>query len=203
MTDTTKKSKTPILCWLDLETTGLDPTEGEILEVGIILTDLELNEIGRRSKVIKHEREDIIGMMDDYVLSMHLGSGLLAEVWKSLSSQTPKMVFLGDWQKGDLMHWIKRTVGKECNSQHYTLHLAGSSVHFDQRWLQHHVPGFAKIFSHRLLDVSAYKVAFPGLLKQPEGGAAHRAIEDVEYSIDQHRQMRTILGGQVGQPSEV
>ncbi len=35
------------LAWIDLETTGLDPDVHDILEIGIIITDRELNEVAR------------------------------------------------------------------------------------------------------------------------------------------------------------
>lgn len=37
------------LAWIDLETTGLDPDVHDILEIGIIITDRELNEVARES----------------------------------------------------------------------------------------------------------------------------------------------------------
>ena len=36
-----------LLAWLDIETTDLEPDEGEILEVGLILTNSALVELGR------------------------------------------------------------------------------------------------------------------------------------------------------------
>ena len=61
-------------------------------------------------------------------------------------------------------------------------------------WLKKHAPGIAGTVSYRVGDVSAFKVFFPNLLSQPAGGPAHRALDDLDYSIDQLRQMRTLLG---------
>jgi hypothetical protein len=66
------------LVWLDLETTGLDPMLGHILEVGLIVTDRNLDRVFSFSQVFRPEL-DIYS--DDYqmrALEMHHASGLLA-----------------------------------------------------------------------------------------------------------------------------
>ncbi len=192
-------SPDPKLVWLDLETTGLDPEEGVILEIGVIITDLELKELDRRSWVLQHSRENILTMMDDYVLNMHMTNGLLKDVWApgsvsdaiNPSGYLATLVKRRETQLREVEGWIRRTCDFT-NTKHS--YLAGSSIHFDRTWLAEHAPTILDTVSYRMLDVSTFKVAFPGLLTQREGGPAHRALDDLDYSIDQLRQMREKLG---------
>ena len=181
----------PKLVWLDLETTGLDPEKGVILEIGVIVTDLALNELGRKSWVLPHVRKDTLTMMDDYVLKMHLKSGLLKEVWKDNSLNDPGRDGARRIIYGDVANWIRNT----CQHTRVKLcYLSGSSVGtFDMAWLRKHAPAISDTVSYRVGDVSTFKVFFPGLLTQPEEGPAHRAIADLEYSINQLAQMRDRL----------
>jgi oligoribonuclease (3'-5' exoribonuclease) len=72
--------------------------------------------------------------------------------------------------------------------------MSGSSVGtFDMAWLRKHAPGIADTVHYRVGDVSTFKVFFPNTMSQPAGGPAHRALDDLDYSIDQLRQMRTML----------
>lgn len=197
-----KKNKVPLLVWLDLETTGLDPEMGHILEMGIRVTTLDLEDVkDPRSWVFPHDREEIIATMDDYVLDMHLSSGLLKEVWSSRSEESRRARHREIWSHAQaLLSSCSQIVWRETlDDPQYgsgldaTFHLAGSSIHFDREWLKDHAPSsFFSQFHHRMLDVSAYKLAFPGLLEQPDE-PAHRVLADINYSIDQHRQMRNLL----------
>jgi oligoribonuclease len=187
------------LVWLDLETTGLDPENGVILEIGVVVTDLQLNELARKSWVLPHVRDDILTMMDDYVLRMHLKSGLLKEVWKDRNLTDP----MHDKARRQIIENISIWIRQACkHTKVKHCYLAGSSVgSFDMAWLKKHAPGIVNTVSYRVGDVSAFKVFFPNMLSQPAGGPAHRALDDLDYSIDQLRQMRTMLNRESAQPA--
>ena len=69
------------IMWLDLETTGLDPETGLILEVAVVVTNRWLKELARESIVIPHSVEALEAAgMDDFVRDMHTENGLLDEV---------------------------------------------------------------------------------------------------------------------------
>ena len=69
-----------ILAWFDLETTGLDPKTGRILEYAVVFTDLELTRLATMGSIIKQDVEGAKALMDDYCLKMHSDNGLLAEI---------------------------------------------------------------------------------------------------------------------------
>lgn len=195
ISDTSKKTN---LVWLDLETTGLDPNAGVILEVGIVITDLNLTEIARKNWVLPHIRESILPMMDDYVLDMHLGNGLLKEVWAQR-----RLDDLNDARWADRLEGVRQTTFKEIRgwiarkttASHKHCFMAGSSVGgFDKLWLTKHAPTLLETMHYRVGDVSAFEVFFPGLLQEQVMAPAHRALDDLDYSMDKLRQMRKKLG---------
>lgn len=67
------------LIWLDLETTGLDPKKERILEVGVRITNEQLNVLASFSEVLSCPREVLLDM-DPFVWGMHTKNGLLPEV---------------------------------------------------------------------------------------------------------------------------
>ncbi len=178
---------TPKLVWLDLETTGLVPDEGEILEIGAIITELDLTEKARKGWILPHRRENILTKMNDYVLKMHLSSGLLAATHDLFGKGQVSRAQI----YSDVEAWIRQKCDwmpeKEC-------YLSGSSIGFDKGWLQHHAPAILDTVSYRVGDVSAFKVFFPGLLDQFIVHTEPKlALDDLDYSIDQLRQMRELL----------
>lgn len=156
------------LIFLDLETTGLDPAKGMILEVAAMKVSPQLEPIDGFQAVIDPSKSGVPLMpMVQVVLDMHTHNGLLAELESGHSFMT---VYNG------LRVWLG-----------YGPHtLAGNSVHFDYRWLLHEMPLVAAEFSHRLLDVSAFRVARE-LRGLPPcdilGPTVHRAAPDVLSSL--------------------
>jgi oligoribonuclease (3'-5' exoribonuclease) len=112
------------------------------------------------------------GQLDPVVQEMHAANGLRAEI-EAGGGHAFSAVYDG------LKAWLE-------GGPHT---LAGDSVHFDYRWLLNEMPHVAACFSHRLLDVSAFRVArelcgFEGCPIAPGG---HRAWPDVQASIAKAR----------------
>lgn len=170
------------LVWLDLETTGLDPKSGEILELAAFATDLAGNPIQEPiEEVFTYVREDVLAKMDDYVLNMHLGSGLLSKVWTdtagSYSDSDPRSVAKrkneAKWRA--ITSWFNRLPGRP--KTHF---LAGNSIHLDRSWLAAKQPDLLRWVSHRMLDVSTLLIIDP---RERKGDVAHRALADAEQSF--------------------
>lgn len=166
--------------WFDLETTGLNPQEDCILEMGGALVndgpggDFEV--VDTFDTVIQPSYMPALANMDPFVVNMHTKLGLLAAV------NAGEGVSLADAEQFlcDLIPEGSKVV------------LAGHSVHFDLGFVRVHMPKFAARCSHRVFDVSTLKHAEfawgdSGHLLTPAGGPAHRALADVLESISSAR----------------
>lgn len=164
------------LIFLDLETTGLDPALGMILEVAACAVSPTLEPTSGFAAVISPRRSGLsLPPMDSVVIEMHQKNGLFAAL--DVEGHDFANVY------GGLREWLE-TQGPGPHT------LAGDSVHFDYRWLLNEMPHVAKMFSHRLLDVSAFRVARELRGLPPcdiVGPAAHRAQADVLASIAKAR----------------
>ena len=59
-----------MIAWVDVETTGLDPREDNLLEVGMIITDDNLNERARKAVVLRPPA-NVERLLKPVVLEMH------------------------------------------------------------------------------------------------------------------------------------
>jgi oligoribonuclease len=169
--------------WIDLETTGLDPHKGSVLEVAVVGADDDdpampvLAQWDMRVSASAHE----YSQADDFVRNMHHVNGLW-DACASLNAMSRAAVegTLCDFVRGDRVDMPKGVV------------LAGGSVHFDLAWVRVHFPTFARCLSHRVLDVSTLK-ACERTWGQPFEDiktTEHRALSDVMASIAEARALR-------------
>lgn len=164
----------PTRCvWLDLETTGLDPFAGRILEVAIVVTDERFTELARFVRQIHVKRDELNALCNDYVRNMHEANGLFAECMLSLFVQSAV-----EKQARDFL------------ARHGALQapLCGNSVHFDRAWLESHMPSLASDLHYRTFDASSLRVGLVGIggpwLESPKRVLVeHRALADVLSSI--------------------
>lgn len=157
--------------WLDLETTGLDETKCGIIQVGVILTDTSLNELGHGEWLVNPD--DAVWEPEARLMHEKSGLGFRALMDGSVCSSV----------EFDLCQFIKTYGGSEKPV------MAGNSIHFDRRFLAHHMPGPLALLHHRMLDVSVFKVLRDawGLPKVSRDVTAHTALADLEASIAQFK----------------
>lgn len=176
--------------WLDLETTGLDPTAGFILELAVVATDPEAPEYREVASQVWVIQPPGLwqSTMDTKVLQMHVASGLVAEV---LERGLPVAEVEADLLRF-LTYFGNPAPGREP--------IAGFSPHFDAAWLAHHMPTARRYWNHRTFDASNLKrfaldhgVVWPADDGEGSGGAAHRALADVRYSIQTARTVARLL----------
>lgn len=167
----------PKLTWIDLETTGLDPEEDDIVEVAVGVADFARPfEIETMLHwVIRTEPGDW-ERVDPFVRNMHEKSGLLRE---SLLSSISLI---------DVVQSLARLVPVAKGDDRPIL--AGSTVHFDRSFLKVVAPHVESRFIHRHYDVSSMKL-FAESLGMPRiaKAEAHRAVADVRESVEHARQV--------------
>lgn len=162
------------LLWMDLEMTGLDPTEDRILEVAVIATDWDFNELATYSAVKK--------------VGPNLAkSRMIGEFWDKFPAVRDALIAQNaDGKNG-------RTVENELLEfidKHFAANdrvlLAGNSIHHDRKFIHNEWNRLDERLHYRMLDVSSWKVVFGGKYKKqfakPE---AHRAMEDIRGSIEE------------------
>ena len=158
--------------WVDIETTGTDPEKDEILEIGIVLTKPNLEEICRIHSLVHFE-----GRMTQWAFLQHAKTGLL-----DLCRESSIRIHTAEQVCGvALMHELARSG----NDQEPLL--CGSSVHFERSFLRRHMPGLIELFHYRSVDVSALREdarACGFALEDPEGfESKHRVMSDIDDSI--------------------
>ena len=182
------------MIWTDIETFGLVPEESPTVEVGFIITDLNLIEIDRwdiriwDSPMYDQHFEQMLkdtAHGDDtaaYVLNMHNQNGLWKAAQEEGFSLKEAEAQMNDWLES---HGIRG--GKEP--------MCGSSVGFDQSHIGYWWPSVAKRFHYRVVDVSSYKeylaAKYPAHYADLEANwpkrDMHRALPDCEDTISEFK----------------
>jgi oligoribonuclease len=160
------------MIWVDLETTDLEPSKGEILELGLTMTTPQLEIEKERSWILKFDKIDL-GHVNDWCLKQHFLSGLLPLSLASNSS-------VGEVQDDALNTLRMWGVGK---GEHP---MCGASVHFDRSWLKADLPQLEAWFTYRNIDVSTVgglaRLWYPSAVDFKDRGL-HRVTPDNQDAI--------------------
>ena len=156
------------LLWMDLEMTGLDP-EQRIIEVAVLITDFEFNELARYEAIL-NQPEEVLENAEDWPKQN------MQEVFKLVreSTMSEEQVIQ------DLVDLTKQHFGDE------RAVLAGNSIHQDRRFIRRWWQPLEELLHYRMIDVSSFKIWLQGA-KQEEyiKKEAHRAMGDIQESIDE------------------
>jgi oligoribonuclease len=168
----TKKAK---ILWMDLEMTGLDPIEDRILEVAVIATDWDFNEIATYEGIVK---------VGPKLVEKRMKVG--KDFWDANPAARDALI-LQNLEKGRSGRTVENEL-LEFLDEHFEdgkpVLLGGNSIHQDRKFIISEWPRLNERLHYRMLDVSAWKVVFEGKFKKkfakPE---EHRALGDIRGSI--------------------
>ena len=171
------------LIWIDLEMTGLDPQNDQIIEIATVITDSALNELAEGPALAIHQPEAVLAAMDEWNTAQHGKSGLSERVRQSrtdtAAAERETLAFLENW--------VPRGASPMC----------GNSICQDRRFLARLMPTLEAFFHYRNLDVSTLKELArrwsPEVYKGFTKDSSHLALDDIRDSIAELRHYRDHL----------
>ena len=172
------------LVWIDCEMTGLDLINDALIEVAVLVTDGELNVLGDGAEVIIKPTDQALEQMSDFVRDMHTSAGLLDRLSDGVTMQEGM---------DHILSHIKEFVPEARKAP-----LAGNTIGTDRAFLMRDMPELEAWVHYRNLDVSSIKELarrwYPKVMYQaPAKGGNHRALADIQESIEELRYYREAL----------
>ena len=169
--------------FLDLETTGLEPTKDAILEVAMCVTDVNLKVIDKISIPIAYYG-NVTDLMNDFVKNMHTKSGLLSDIDNyGLHLSSAEDILVEFFNK----HFHKVQVVPMC----------GEGVHFDRAFLKQHMTKLHDLFHYRNIDTRTLITFFNDETEVPkpnvDNSVPHRALNDTIMAIDFYKHYSDIM----------
>jgi oligoribonuclease len=168
------------LIWIDLEMTGLDPDNDQILEIATVVTDKDLSTVAEGPQIAIYQPQSRLDLMDEWNQEHHSNSGLLSRVRASshdtAAAERDTLAFL------------------ECHLPPRTSPMCGNSICQDRRFLARLMPALEAFFHYRNLDVSSLKELAnrwaPQVAKGFSKESKHLALDDARDSIAELRYYR-------------
>jgi oligoribonuclease len=172
------------MVWIDCEMTGLDTDADALIEVAALVTDFELNVIGEGVDIVIKPPAAAVEQMVPVVRRMHTDSGLLAELDGGVDLSTAEHLVLD---------YVREHVPEARRAP-----LAGNSVGTDRLFLARDMPQLESYLHYRVVDVSSIKELarrwYPRVyFASPAKAGNHRALEDIQESIEELRYYRATV----------
>ena len=171
------------LIWIDLEMTGLNTAEDEIIEIATIVTDSELNILAEGPVLAIHQPEAELDKMDEWCTTTHTGSGLVERIRNSKVDEQEAIRQTIEF----LEKWVPKGKSPIC----------GNSIGQDRRFLYKHMPELEEYFHYRYIDVSTLKELTrrwkPEVLDGFSKTGSHLALDDIRESIAELKYYRETI----------
>ncbi len=161
------------LIWIDLEMTGLDTFEDEIIEIATLVTDSQLNPVAEGPMLAIHQPDKVLDGMDEWNTRQHGKSGLTQRVRDSkLTTQDAERLTL---------EFLAEHVDAGASP------MCGNSICQDRRFMARLMPQLEGFFHYRNLDVSTLKELgkrwAPQAIAAFKKESSHLAMDDIRDSI--------------------
>ena len=172
------------LVWIDCEMTGLDLEKDALVEVAALVTDYELNVLGEGVEIVIRPPAEALEQMIDFVRDMHKTSGLIHELD-------------GGTTLADAEARVLAYVKEHCPEGSRPA-LAGNTIGTDRAFLARDMPTLEGFLHYRNIDVSSIKELskrwYPkAYYNAPEKRGNHRALADIQESIEELRYYRELV----------
>jgi len=168
------------LIWIDLEMTGLDTQQDQIIEIATVVTDSNLEILAQGPVIAIRQPLSIMSAMDNWNTQHHGDSGLTARVADSSHS-------IGDAEV-ETLAFLQQHVSQGKSP------MCGNSICQDRRFMARLMPELEAFFHYRNLDVSTLNELAnrwkPGILDGFEKKSAHLALDDILDSINELKYYR-------------
>ena len=172
------------LVWIDCEMTGLDLGADALVEVAALVTDFDLNVLGDGVDVVIKPPPAAMDQMVEFVRQMHTHSRLIDELETGVS--------LAEAEK-TVLDYVREHCAEGSRPP-----LAGHTVATDRSFLDRDMPELGQFLHYRIVDVSSIKELsrrwFPrAYYNAPSKGGNHRALADIQESIEELRYYREAI----------
>jgi oligoribonuclease len=166
-------NKATNLIWIDLEMTGLDTVNDQIIEIATIVTDDQLNEIAVGPDLVVGQSQALLDGMDKWNTRQHTQSGLVQRVLESDRSAADA--------ESETLNFLRAYVDAGKSP------MCGNSICQDRRFMARLMPDLEAFFHYRNLDVSTLKILANTWMPEVAAGytkeSSHRALDDIRDSI--------------------
>lgn len=160
------------LLWVDLEMTGLEPTEDVILEVAVEVTDFNFKTLETYEARLKQGHDTVVKRMQANIWWREYPANRDEFLNGLESAKDPKQV------EAELVELLARNFGDE------PAVLAGNSIHNDRNFIKQWLPAFDIKLHYRMVDVSTLKILMQAKYGHVyEKDSKHRAYDDIQASI--------------------
>lgn len=148
---------------LDLETTGLDPENCDVLEIGLLACSSNFERGVQLERVVHYTPGPHV---NQFVLDMHKKNGL----WSACAESSKTLTEVSE----DVLEFLNKLGPSK------TTPLTGSTISFDRGFLKRHLPLVEQWFHYRNIDVSSFRLLAETYGKPiaPKGVELHRSLSD-------------------------
>ena len=169
-----------MMCWVDIETTCLDPDKIEAfpLEISVVITDDDLRIVPdqNRTHVLYYDYDTcltLFGHLNDNVVKMHTENGLWDDCKEANTTAREADILISEW----------------IDSLDYEpMPLAGSTISFDRAWLKAFFPNFHSRLHYRNIDTSTVKE-----LTKRWNPPIHEHYKETAPKVKEHRSLGDIM----------